>query len=46
MGLFSRKTRVPPNYNDPALDDAAWLGSGESRYSSLVSNHYGPCLSG
>lgn len=41
MGFFNRKPRVPPNYNDPALDDSAWLGSGESRYSSLVSNHYG-----
>ncbi len=41
MGIFSRKPKVPPNYNDPALDDVAWLRAGESRYNSLISNHYG-----
>ncbi|HSL73891.1 MAG TPA: hypothetical protein VK853_05475 [Ilumatobacteraceae bacterium] len=41
MGLFNRKPRVPPNYNDPALDDGAWLRAGEGRYSSLIPNHYG-----
>lgn len=29
------------NFNDPALTDAEWLGSGRSRYESLVSKHYG-----
>jgi hypothetical protein len=41
MGLFQRKPRTPPNYNDPALDDIAWLHAGEARYDSLVTNHYG-----
>lgn len=41
MALFKRRAKEPQNYNDPALDDAAWIGAGESRYSSLISNHYG-----
>ena len=41
MGFFRRTPGTSPNYNDPALDDASWLASGESRYRSLVSEHYG-----
>jgi hypothetical protein len=41
MGWFSRASREPENFNDPLLDDAAWISAGESRYSSLISNHYG-----
>jgi hypothetical protein len=41
MSLFKRANREPQNYDDPLLDDAAWLGAGEARYNRLVSNHYG-----
>lgn len=41
MGLFRRANREPANYNDPLLDDAAWIAAGESRYDRLISNHYG-----
>lgn len=41
MGLFRRGRRGPVNYNDPLLDDGAWLGAGENRYTELVRNHYG-----
>lgn len=41
MSWFSRASRQPENFNDPLLDDASWITSGESRYNSLVSNHYG-----
>lgn len=41
MGLFRRVNREPANYDDPLLDDAAWLGAGEARYDRLISNHYG-----
>jgi hypothetical protein len=41
MALFGRGRREPRDYNDPHLDDAAWLRSCEARYSSLVHKHYG-----
>lgn len=41
MGFFRRQPKEPPNYNDPALDDGSWIGAGEARYESLISNHYG-----
>jgi hypothetical protein len=41
MALFRRASREGGNYNDPLLDDAAWLVGGEARYDRLVSNHYG-----
>lgn len=41
MALFGRGRRQPRDYNDPLLDDAAWLRSCEDRYSSLVHKHYG-----
>src|ERR1022692_4565112 len=41
MGLFRKTNRESANYNDPLLDDAAWLGAGEARYNRLISNHYG-----
>jgi len=41
MGFFRRATREPVDYNDPLLDDAAWLRAGEERYNRLISNHYG-----
>jgi hypothetical protein len=41
MGIFKRTSRTADNYNDPALDDRAWLHAGQGRYDSLVSRHYG-----
>lgn len=41
MGLFNKRPKTPPNYDDPALDDAAWLDAGDDRYRAAVSNHYG-----
>jgi len=41
MGLFRRAGREPVNYNDPLLDDSAWLWAGGSRYNEFVRNHYG-----
>lgn len=41
MGWFSRTPREPENFNDPLMDDATWVSAGESRYNSLIRNHYG-----
>ena len=41
MGLFRRATREPANFNDPLLDDSAWLSAGDARFGQLVRNHYG-----
>lgn len=41
MGLFRRRTAVPIDFDDPALDDASWLGAGRARYESTVHQHYG-----
>jgi hypothetical protein len=41
VAWFKKAPRQPENFNDPLLDDASWLSSGESRYSTLVRNHYG-----
>ena len=41
MALFKKAPRQPENFNDPQLDDASWLSSAESRYGTLVRNHYG-----
>ena len=41
MALFRRSSREPADYNDPLLDDGTWLSAGESRYSQLISKHYG-----
>jgi len=41
MAVFRRASREPANYNDPLLDDGAWLAAGEARYDRLISNHYG-----
>lgn len=40
MGLF-RRSSEPQNFDDPALNDGAWLSTGDDRYRSLISNHYG-----
>jgi hypothetical protein len=41
MGLFRRAVKEETNYDDPAVGDGSWLAEGESRYKSLISNHYG-----
>jgi hypothetical protein len=41
MAWFKKAPRQPESFNDPLLDDASWLSSGESRYSTLARNHYG-----
>ena len=41
MAWFRKTAREPRNYNDPLLDDTSWLDAGESRYQTLVRNHFG-----
>lgn len=41
MGFFRRAAREAANYNDPLLDDSAWLAAGQRRYDELVRSHYG-----
>lgn len=41
MGLFGRAKREPVNYDDPLLDDQAWLSAGAARYDRLIVSHYG-----
>jgi hypothetical protein len=41
MGLFKRKVQAPPNVDDPALGDAAWLDAGDDRYRAGIGDHYG-----
>jgi hypothetical protein len=41
VGFLRRSRRLPPDYNDPLLSDAAWLAAGLDRYSSLISRYYG-----
>jgi hypothetical protein len=41
VALFRKANREPANYNDPLLDDVAWLNAGEARYDRLIPNHYG-----
>jgi hypothetical protein len=41
MAFFRRSNQEPQDFNDPLLDDAAWIGAGKARYDQLISKHYG-----
>lgn len=41
MSWFGGARKAPVNYNDPLVNDTAWLSEGQGRFSATVSKYYG-----